>query len=406
MNLINLFRVAFNSLRRNKLRTFLTMLGVIIGVASVIAMIAIGQGSKQSIKDEISELGTNLIMIMPGADRRGGVNFGHSSSQKLSVKDVESIQQQCQYVSYVTPIVTSKGQCIVGVNNWPSTVYGVNQNFLDIKNWPLESGQNITLEDIKKSRKVCLLGQTVVEELFGEGANPVGENIRFNKTPFKIIGVLESKGSNNFGMDQDDIIISPYTTVQKRILAINYINSINASAISEDVSSEAEEEITYILRHNHKLKTEDDDDFHIRTQEEILSMMGSMSSTMTTLLAAIASISLLVGGIGIMNIMYVSIIERTKEIGLRTAIGGKGKDILFQFIIESILISVIGGILGIFLGLLASFIVSHFMGWLVVVTIKSIVLAFFVSTIIGVFFGWYPAKKAANLNPIDALRYE
>ena len=406
MNLTNLIRLALQSLLRNKFRSLLTMLGIIIGVGSVIAMLAIGEGSKRSIKENISSMGSNLIMVFPSHERRGGVNIGASDSKKLTIDDCETILKECPSVKSVTPVVESSGQLIYGANNWPTSIRGTNEYFFEIRNQGIESGRSFTSEEIRRAAKVCLIGETVKENLFGENSDPIGEKIRFNKIPFEIIGVLESKGQSSFGRDQDDVIMAPYTTVQKRILAITFINQIYLSAISEEASGQAVEEIEETLRNTHKLTGAQDNDFEIRTQEELMSMLTSTSDVMTTLLAAIASISLLVGGIGIMNIMYVSVTERTREIGLRSAVGGREIDILWQFLIESIIMSLLGGIIGILLGISTAYSVSYFMNWPVVITINSILLAFFFASIIGVFFGWYPARKAAKLDPINALRHE
>ncbi len=406
MNIINLIKLAVNSLLRNKLRSLLTMLGIIIGVASVIAMLAIGEGSKISIEKNISNMGSNLIMVFPSSDRRSGVNLGSGDSKKLTVGDCEKILDECPSIKSVTPILQSNGQVISGSSNWPTSLRGTNEYYFEITNQKIGSGRSFTFDEIRRSSKVCLIGETVKENVFGENSDPIGEKIRFNKIPFEIIGVLESKGQSTFGSDQDDVIIAPYTTVQKRILAITSIHQIYTSAISEEASEQAVTEIEESLRKAHKLTGSEENDFTIRTQEEIMSMLSSTSQVMTALLAAIASISLLVGGIGIMNIMYVSVTERTREIGLRSAVGGRENDILWQFLIESIFMSIAGGIIGILLGICSAYSVSHFMNWPVVITLNSILLAFFFASIIGVFFGWYPARKAAKLDPINALRHE
>lgn len=406
MKLGNLFKVAMNALRRNKMRSFLTMLGIIIGVASVITMLAIGQGSKKSIEDQISSMGSNMLFVMPGTMRMGGVQQGSSSSQRLTTDDVNAIKTECNAVIAVSPEVRSSGQAVYGSSNWPTTIYGGNEEYLEIKSWSIVSGRNITDSEAKGSAKVCLIGRTVADELFGEGIDPTGETIRFKNIPFKIIGVLEEKGQNSFGQDQDDVLIAPYTTVQKRILAQTYIQSIQMSARSAEESSLAQEQVEEVLRQTHKLRENEDNDFTIRSQEELASTMTSVTDILTILLGAIAGISLLVGGIGIMNIMYVSVTERTREIGLRMSLGGRGIDILMQFLIESILLSVFGGLIGILLGLLASRIVAALTSWPITVMMGSVLLSFVVCTVIGVFFGWYPARKASDLDPIDALRYE
>lgn len=406
MNFANLFRIALKALGNNKFRGFLTMLGIIIGVGSVITMLAIGQGSKKSIQAEISEMGSNMIMIHPGEDMRGGVRLSADDMQTLKVKDFEDIRKECGHVSLVSPSVNSSGQAVYGANNTPTSVYGVNEEFLDIRGYKVQDGDIFSEQDIKTAAKVCLVGKTVIDQLFTNGENPVGKVIRFGSIPFRIVGVLESKGYNSMGMDQDNLIITPYTTVMKRILAVTYLQEIVCSALSEEYTDEAISEITDVLRRNHKLKESDDDDFNIRSQQELSSMMTSTSDMMSTLLAAVAGISLLVGGIGIMNIMYVSVTERTKEIGLRMSIGAKGRDILAQFLIEATLISITGGLLGVILGVAASYIVKAVLSYPILIQLWSIVVSFLVCTIIGIFFGWYPARKASNLDPIEAIRYE
>ena len=406
MNFANLFRIALKALSNNKFRGFLTMLGIIIGVGSVITMLAIGQGSKKSIQAEISEMGSNMIMISPGAERRGGVRMSGDDMQTLKVKDYEDISTKCKYVTLVSPTINASGQAVYGANNTPTSVYGVNQDYLEIRNYKVQDGDLFSEQDIHSAAKVCLLGTTVVDALFPDGENPVGKVIRFGSIPFRVVGVLESKGSNTMGMDQDDLMLVPYTTVMKRIQAVNYLQGITCSAISEEFTDQAIEEIGAILRENHKLKEDADDDFNIRSQQELSSMMTSTSDMMSTLLAAVAAISLIVGGIGIMNIMYVSVTERTKEIGLRMSIGAKGRDILSQFLIEATLLSVAGGVIGVLLGIVAAYVVKILLSYPISISTGSIILSFAVCTVIGIFFGWYPARKASNLDPIDALRYE
>lgn len=406
MNFANLLKIALRALNNNKVRGFLTMLGIIIGVASVITMLAIGQGSKRSIRAQISEMGSNMIMVHPGADRRGGVRQDPASMQSLKLDDFQAIANETRYVSATSPSVSSSGQVIYGANNYPTSVYGVNQEYLEIRKYTVGEGEIFTDQDILTSAKVCLVGKTIADNLFTNGEDPLGKIIRFNKIPFKIIGILTPKGYNSMGMDQDDLILAPYTTIQKRVLAITHLQGIYASAITEDMTEQAEEEIGELLRRNHKLKKTDEDDFTIRSQQELSSMMSSTTDMMTVLLACIAGISLLVGGIGIMNIMYVSVTERTREIGLRMSIGAKGRDILAQFLIEAILISVTGGIIGVLLGIGAAYVVKVILGWPIYVQLYSVVLSFVVCTVTGVFFGWYPAQKASDLDPIEAIRYE
>jgi len=383
------------------------MLGIIIGVAAVIAMLAIGQGSKQSIQDEISKMGSNMLMVQPGADMfQGGARMSASANQSMVLGDYEAIKAQSNYISAISPMVNANGQSIFGAKNWPVGMQGVNQDYLSIRKFGIASGRIFTDREIATAAKVCLLGQTVVTNLFGEGADPVGKTIRYNKIPFEVIGVLSEKGENGMGQDQDDVLLAPYTTVQKRVVAITYLNGIFCSAKSEDVSDKAKTELENILRSRHQIKAGDEDDFHVRSQKEMLTMFSSTSTVMTILLAVIAGISLIVGGIGIMNIMFVSVTERTREIGLRMAVGARGLDIMTQFLIEAIMISILGGVIGVAIGIGSSFIIKSMLNWPVVITSTSIVLSFAVCTFTGVFFGWYPAKKAANLDPIDAIRYE
>lgn len=413
MNYNNLFKIALRAIAANKMRSFLTALGIIIGVASVIAMLAIGQGSKKSIQANIAEMGSNMIMINPGADRGpGGVRQDASSMETLKLTDYQSLKDECNYISAISPVVNKSGQFIYGNNNTPSTVYGVNTDYLTIRQLSVDDGEMFSDEDIKASAKVCVLGQTVVDNLFPDGSDPVGRVVRFNSIPFRVIGVLKKKGYNTMGMDQDDLVLAPYTAVMKRILAQTYLGSINCSAITEGLTDKATEEITTILRRNHKLKDAtdtqeaDEDDFSIRSQEELASMMNSTTDMMTILLGCVAGISLIVGGIGIMNIMYVSVTERTKEIGLRMSVGARGVDILNQFLIEAILLSVTGGIIGVVIGVGSSYAIKFIAHWPVYIQPWSIIMSFAVCTFTGVFFGWYPAKKAAQLDPIEALRYE
>lgn len=406
MNGTNLIKIAVRALANNKMRGFLTMLGIIIGVASVITMLAIGQGSKRSIQAQISEMGSNMIMIQPGADMRGGVRQDASAMETLKLTDYENIVDETRYVSAVSPSVNSSGQAIYGANNAPTTVYGISPDYLEIRRYKVDDGEMFTEQDIQTAAKVCVVGKTVVDNLFPDGSNPVGKVIRFQKLPFRIVGVLESKGYNSMGMDQDDLILAPYTTIQKKVLAITHLQGITCSALKEEYTDQAIDEITEILRRNHKLKESDDDDFTIRSQQELSTMLTSTTDMMTVLLAAVAGISLLVGGIGIMNIMYVSVTERTREIGLRMSIGAKGIDILAQFLIESILISVTGGLIGVVFGVGAALVVNGVAHFPIFIQPWSVVLSFAVCTVTGVFFGWYPAKKAAQLDPIEAIRYE
>lgn len=406
MNGTNLFKIALRALANNKLRAFLTMLGIIIGVASVIAMLAIGQGSKKSIQQQISEMGSNMIMIHPGAEMRGGVRQDPSAMQTLKLENYEKLSEECTNLSGISPNVSSSGQLVAGANNYPSSVSGVSMDYLTIRQLTVEQGEMFTENDIRTAAKVCVIGKTIVDNLFPDGSDPIGKVIRCNQIPFRVIGVLKSKGYNSMGMDQDDVVLAPYSTVMKRLLAQTYLSGIFASALTEDMTDEAVDEVTTILRREHKLKETDDDDFTIRTQQELSSMLNTTTDLMTTLLACIAGISLVVGGIGIMNIMYVSVTERTREIGLRMSVGARGVDILSQFLIEAILISITGGLIGVIIGCGASFMIKTIAHWPVFIQPWSVLLSFLVCTVTGVFFGWYPAKKAADLDPIDALRYE
>lgn len=406
MNILNLFKVSIRAVANNKMRSFLSMLGIIIGVAAVIIMMSIGQGSKESIRAELSTMGTNLINIRPGADMRGGVRQDPSSMQTLKMADYERIMREKKYVTNVSPEVTASGQAIYGNSNTNTTVYGESPEYLDIKQWTVEQGDCFTQEDIKKAAKVCVVGTTIVKELYGEGADVIGKTIRFKSIPMRIIGVLKSKGYNNWGMDQDNVIIAPYSTFMKRIAAQTWFSSIVCSAITEELSDAAIEELTQILRDNHKLKSDADDDFTIRSQAEMMETMSSTMDTVTIILVVAAAFSLLVAGIGIMNIMLVSVTERTKEIGLRMAVGATGPVISLQFLIESVLISVTGGLLGILVGCSASEFIVPMFNMPSSVPAWSIYVSFFVCVCIGVLFGYIPAQKAANMDPIEAIRHE
>lgn len=405
MNILNLFKVSIRAVANNKMRSFLSMLGIIIGVAAVIIMMSIGQGSKESIRAELSTMGTNLLTIRPGADMRGGVRQDPSSMQTLKMADYERILAEKKFVTKVSPEVTASGQVIFGNNNTNTTIYGESAEYLDIKLWSVEKGDCFTEEDIRKAAKVCIVGTTIVDELFGN-ADPIGKTIRFKSIPLRIVGVLKSKGYNSWGMDQDNVIIAPYTTVMKRIAAQTFFSSINCSAITEEMSDAAIEELTQILRNNHKLKDDADDDFTIRSQAEMMETMSTTMDTVTIILVVAAAFSLLVAGIGIMNIMLVSVTERTKEIGLRMAVGATGAVISLQFLIESVLISLTGGLLGIFVGCSASAFLVPLFNMPSSVPAWSIYVSFFVCVCIGVLFGYIPAQKAANMDPIEAIRHE
>src|ERR1700712_4484213 len=406
MSLINLIRIALKALQRNKLRAFLTMLGIIIGVGSVIAMVAIGQGSKQSIHDALSNMGTNMITVQPASNLNGGVRIAGTSFQTLTAKDITALKANSQYITELSPAVTSRGQAINGALNWPTQMSGVAPEYLDIRKLSLRDGIAFTENDVKTSAKVCIIGQTVIDNLFPNGENPIGKVIRFGHIPFQVIGVLAAKGFNSFGQDQDDILVAPYTTVQKRILATIYYSNIYASATEEASTEAAVAEITQSLRDSHRLRSFEDNDFTVRTQQELIATLSSTSGLLTVLLTVVAGISLVIGGIGIMNIMYVPVTERTKEIGLRMSIGARGKDILMQFLMEAVLISITGGVIGVFIGFLSTQIVTLTLGWPTIISESSVVLSFVVCAITGIFFGYYPAQKASRLDPIEALRYE
>ena len=406
MSYINLFKIAIKAILSNKGRSFLSMLGIIIGVGAVIVMMAIGQGSKQSIREEIQKNGTNMLTIRPGADMRGGVRLDPSAMQTLKQVDYETILEEAKFVSKVSPEVSTSGQVVFGSNNTTTTCYGESPDYLAIRLWTVEKGVFFTEEDVKKSAKVCIVGQTIVKELFPNGQDPIGKTIRFKSIPLRIIGVFKGKGYNNWGMDQDNILVSPYTTVMKRLAAQTHFNSILCSAVTEELSDQAIEDLTQILRRTHKLKDDEEDNFTIRSQQEWMETMSSTMDTITIILVVAAAFSLLVAGIGIMNIMLVSVTERTKEIGLRMSVGASGLDISNQFLIESILISLTGGILGVLFGALLTWGCNAIIGYPAVIPLWSVVVSFAVCVAIGVGFGYFPAQKAARLDPIEAIRYE
>lgn len=405
MGILDILEVALVSLSRNKMRSFLTMLGIIIGVGAVIAMMAVGNGAQQSIKDQIASLGTNIILIFPGSTNQQGVRTGGGSATTLTDEDIEAIRTHCPSVALITPSLRTGAQIVYQEMNWRAGVMGVTPEYFEIRSWPVSSGQYFTDADVRGATKVCVVGQTIVDNLF-KGDDPVGKMIRIKKMPFKVVGVLEVKGQSAQGNDQDDIIIAPATTVQKKLMGQHFFGSVLASAVSEDRMNDAIQQITEVLRVQHKLQPWEENDFTVRSQTEIANAAQSTSQVLTVLLASIASISLIVGGIGIMNIMLVSVTERTKEIGLRMSVGATGRIILTQFLFEAIVLSLLGGLIGVMLGILSSSLISKFAGWTTLVSPESIALAFLFSAAVGVFFGFYPARKAAQLNPIDALRYE
>jgi len=406
MKIVNILKIAYRSLGRNKLRSFLTMLGIIIGVAAVIAMLAIGQGASNAVKSQIASLGTNMLIVFPFASNQNGVRTQAATFTRLTEDDATAVSKQCPAVEYVTPVVRSVQQVIANNLNWRTAIWGGYPNYFDIRNWPVASGTAFTQSDERGETKVCVIGQTIVTNLFGDNANPVGAEIRIGNLPFRVIGVLAEKGQDAMGNDQDDIIIAPFSTVLHKLVGGIYANVIFASAQSSAAVDEASNEITQLLRDRHKLTQWEANDFTVRTQTEIASTADATTQTMTLLLASIAGISLIVGGIGIMNIMLVSVTERTREIGIRMAVGARGNDVLTQFLIEALSLSFAGGLIGIVLGVLTSQFVSNLQKWPISISPQSIGLAFAFAAAIGIFFGWYPARKAAGLNPIDALRYE
>ncbi len=406
MHLGNIFKLSWRSLNRNKMRSALTMLGIVIGVAAVIAMLAVGQGARDSVQAQISSLGTNVLIVWPQAATSGGVRMEAGTTQRLSEDDAAAIKQYCPAVKYTSPIARTGAQVVANGQNWRSSIQGVYPSYLDIRDWPLASGMSFTESDDRGATKVCLLGKTVVDNIFGPGTDPVGQIVRIKNLPFKVVGVLQAKGQNAMGMDQDDIVLVPYSTAQKKLIGGTYAQTIFASAQTATEINEASAEITQFLRDRHKLNPWEDNDFVVRTQSDLGSAAESTASTMTMLLASIASISLIVGGIGIMNIMLVSVTERTREIGIRMAVGARGRDVLMQFLVEAVAVSVVGGALGVSLGVGASEVIAARLHWPIAVAPEAIGLAFSFSAAIGIFFGWYPARKAASLNPIDALRYE
>ena len=405
MNLLNIMKVSMRSLSRNKLRSFLTMLGIIIGVGAVIAMMAVGEGAQFSIKQQIASLGTNVLLIFPGSTNQGGVRAGMGSVTSMTADDLTAIQTQCPSVGMASPVITSGGQLVYGEQNWGTRVTGSNPDYFSIRSWPLSMGQPFSDADVRSATKVCVLGQTVVDNLF-KGSDPVGAVIRIKKMPFKVVGVLSPKGQSAQGQDQDDIVIAPYTTVQKKMMGVTYLGIIMVSAVSEQAMGDAQNQITELLRIRHKTQPWEDADFTIRSQTEIANAASATTKVLTVLLASIASISLLVGGIGIMNIMLVSVTERTREIGIRMSIGARGKDILYQFLVEAVVLSMAGGLIGVLMGVGSSDLISSLAGWPTLVQPESVGLAFLFAAAVGIFFGFYPARKAAMLNPIDALRYE
>ena len=406
MDILNLLSISYKALLRNKTRSFLSMLGIVIGIAAVIAVVDLGEGLKQNTTNQLSDMGTNLIMVMRANQRRGGVSMGSSNVQSLKIKDCELIAKNAKNVTMVSPVVNGAGQLVNGSKNWSGTTYGGSPEYLEIRKYEIATGTNFTDDDVRTYAKVGLIGKTIVDNLFESNENPIGKSIRIGNMPFKVIGTLKEKGQNGMGMDQDDIVIMPYSTVQKRMLGVDYIQQIVCSAASEDVADAAVAEIEEILRESHKIAPGGEDDFEVRTQQEMLEMMTSVTGTITTVLVAIALISLMVGVIGIMNIMYVTVTERTKEIGLRMSIGARNALILMQFLCESMILSLIGGIFGMMLGVLLSYAVATFMSLPFVVNPLWMVISFVACAVLGLIAGFFPALKASRTDPINALRYE
>jgi putative ABC transport system permease protein len=398
-------RVALRALRKNKLRSLLTVLGVVIGVCAVITLVNMGSGAQISIEKAISGLGTNLLIIFPGSVTKGGIRTGYGTVTSLTADDADAILGECTAVQMVTPVVSSGAQVVFQNQNWGTSIFGADLDYQRIKNWPTERGEFFTLQDVKAATKVCVLGKTVAEKLFG-GQNPVGHVIRVKRIPFRVLGVLAPKGQTAFGQDQDDTIVVPYTTAQKRLMGITHLTMVMASAVSLDLMTEAQEQIRNLLRHRHQIKEGQDDDFTVRNLADLTAVFSTITGVLTLLLGSIASISLIVGGIGIMNIMLVSVTERTREIGIRMSVGAKSRDILLQFLFEAVLLSLMGGFIGIVLGIGLTSSISYFTGWPTPVSFYAILIAFIFATGVGIFFGLYPARKASRMNPIDALRYE
>ena len=400
-----LVKIATQSIWKNKMRTLLTMLGIIIGVGAVIVMVAIGQGAQSQIQKQINNLGTNMIVITPGTSNQGGVSRGAGSFNRLKLEDAEKLQRENLILSGVSPVIMTRTQVIGGQGNWRASIYGVSTDYQIIRDWNVTSGRFFDQSEVRQMRKVAVLGHTIAENLF-PGEDPVGQQVQLRNVPFRIIGVLEEKGQTASGTDQDDVIIAPYTTVKNRLRGRNFIGQILASTSSPGDIPDAQEEIIAIMRESHDLAAWEDDDFTVRNQTDLAEAAQGTTEVMTLLLAAIASISLLVGGIGIMNIMLVSVTERTREIGIRMAIGARGADVLTQFLVESIVMSVLGGLIGLGVGFAGASLLGSLTGWNTVVSPEIVLIAIVFSAGVGIFFGFYPARKAAALNPIDALRYE
>ncbi len=407
MDLLMIFRIALRALARNKMRSALTMLGIIIGVAAVIAMVSIGQGAQASVQEQIASVGTNILFVGGGSMNVGGVRSGtgQSNINTLTVDDIDAIRREISSVAMATPSVNTRSQLVFGNQNWNTQVQGVNEQFPQIRKWLIGSGEFFTEADVRTAARVVVLGQTIAESLF-PGMDPVGQTMRVRELPFRVVGVMARRGQDPQGRDQDDVLFAPYTTVQKKLLAITHVQFAYVSAISPDATYTAQEQITELLRQRHRLAPNQENDFFVRNMTDIAEAASETNRIMTILLGSIASVSLLVGGIGIMNIMLVSVTERTREIGIRMAIGARSSAVRKQFLIESIALSLIGGVIGILLGIAISIVIPKFLGWPTLVSITAIIGSVIFSAAVGIFFGYYPARKAAGLDPIEALRYE
>lgn len=402
---MNTFRLALRALSRNKMRSALTMLGIIIGVGAVIAVVSIGQGAQYIVQQGIQAMGTNAVFISAGSNRAGGVRQGYGGVKTLTVDDLNAILKEIPLIKEASPALTSRQQVVYGNQNWNTQITGITPNYFEIRTWPVQAGSAFSDEEVDIAANVCVLGTTVEKILFVD-ENPIGKTIRIGNLPFRVDGILESKGQNVTGQDQDDVIFAPYTTVQRKISGITWLQFIAASAVSQEASVAAVAPITSLLRERHRIRNGDDDDFLIRTQADIADLQNQTQSTMTYLLGGIASVSLLVGGIGIMNIMLVSVTERTREIGVRMAVGATEDDVRRQFLVEAVTLSMMGGFIGIIFGLVGSALISNLLSWPTLISGKAIVAAVIFSAAVGIFFGYYPAHKAAQLDPIEALRYE
>ena len=407
MDILNIIRVAFRALVRNKMRAALTMLGIIIGVSAVVAMVSIGQGAQATVQAQIDSIGTNLLFVSAGAQNVGGVRSGtgDSGTNTLTVEDLDAIKREVPSVSMVTPTVNARGQLVAGNMNWNTSIQGVSEQYPDVRKWSVQSGAFFTDADVRTATRVLVIGQTIADNMFA-GADPIGQTIRVQNLPFRVVGVMARKGQDPQGRDQDDVAFTPYTTVQKKILGSPRLQIAYVSAVSPDATYTAQQQITDLLRQRHKLNANDPDDFTVRNMSDIAEAANQTNNTMTMLLACIAGVSLLVGGIGIMNIMLVSVTERTREIGIRMAIGARSSAVRSQFLIESVVLSLTGGLFGILLGVAASLAIPKILGWPTLISTMAIIGSVIFSVAVGIFFGYYPARKAAALDPIEALRYE